>query len=103
MIRKEARRVLAAAEGKSGSDGGGGDEDTASAAVEDAGFRLEAAGLHAQRSWFELSLWQFGRRNVQGCARAPFTCGLLGGMPEATQTTVGDIKFSLMKPGTVVR
>ena len=49
------------------------------------------------------SLWAFGRRYKKNCKRTPFTCGLLEQMTEATGTTVGDIKFSLMQPGTVVR
>ena len=42
------------------------------------------------------SLWAFGRRYKKNCKRTPFTCGLLEQMTEATGTTVGDIKFSLM-------
>eukprot|EP01050_Picozoa_sp_SAG11_P037368 SAG11_NODE_14705_length_602_cov_1.540755_2_plen_128_part_01 len=30
-------------------------------------FQVERAGLHAQRSWWELSLWAFGRRNDENC------------------------------------
>ena len=94
MIRKEAKRILKAAQR----------DDLNDTAVADAsGFALEGAGLHAQRSWHEYSLWAFGRQDEKHCSRAPFTCGLLDDMPEATRTTVGDIKFSLMQPGTIVR
>lgn len=94
MIRKEANRILKAAQR----------DDLNDTAVADAsGFALEGAGLHAQRSWHEYSLWAFGKKDTKHCRRTPFTCDLLERMPEATRTTVGDIKFSLMQPGTIVR
>ena len=93
-IRKEARRIL-----KTGQEDG----RNATAVAAASGFALEGAGVHYQRSWHEFSLWAFGRQKVDNCKRTPFTCGLLANMAEATRTTVGDIKFSLMQPGTVVR
>ena len=98
MIRKEARRILAA--GKASAEGSARHGGAVAAA---AGFALEGAGLHFQRSWHEFGLWAFGREDTAHCERAPFTCGLLRKMIGATGTTVGDIKFSLMQPGTVVR
>jgi aspartate beta-hydroxylase len=44
-----------------------------------------------------------GKRHLQNCKSAPFTCNLFASMPEVASTTVGDVKFSLMQPGTIVR
>ena len=48
MIRKEARRILAA--GKASAEGSARHGGAVAAA---AGFALEGAGLHFQRSWHE--------------------------------------------------
>jgi len=80
MIRKEVRRLMVASATAASQQSNGlqpaGNAAADGAAVgggggleEGAGFRLEAAGLHAQRSWFELSLWAFGKRVESGCAR----------------------------------
>ena len=51
----------------------------------------------------EFVLMQNGKRHAKNCKEAPYTCGLLGSMPEISTTAIGDVKFSLMQPGTVVR
>lgn len=49
-------------------------------------------------------LWSAGRQNQEHCRKTPITCGLLASMPEITGGTVqGEVKFSLMQPGTIVR
>ena len=42
-----------------------------------------------------------GKRHAKNCQKASYTCELLGSMPELS--TAGDVKFSLMQPGTIVR
>ena len=44
-----------------------------------------------------------GNRHSKNCQKAPYTCELLGSMPEISATAIGDVKFSLMQPGTIVR
>ena len=93
MIRKEARRILAA--GKASAEGSARHGGAVAAA---AGFALEGAGLHFQRSWHEFGLWAFGREDSAHCERAPFTCGLLRKMIGATRTTVGVSRHSYRWP-----
>ena len=96
-IRDEAARLLRAGREHAGGSASG------SEAASAAGFAHERQGLHSTTSWQEYWLWANGRQDKGNCEDAPFTCGLLASMPEATRTTVGDCKLSLMQPGTVVR
>eukprot|EP01043_Picozoa_sp_COSAG02_P047284 COSAG02_NODE_4515_length_5274_cov_5.708986_1_plen_132_part_00 len=44
-----------------------------------------------------------GKHHTKNCQKAPYTCELLGSMPEISTAAIGDVKFSLMQPGTIVR
>jgi aspartyl/asparaginyl beta-hydroxylase (cupin superfamily) len=51
----------------------------------------------------EFVLMNQGKRHTKNCQEAPYTCDLLGSMPEISAAAIGDVKFSLMQPGTIVR
>ena len=51
----------------------------------------------------EFVLMTQGKRHAKNCQEAPYTCDLLGSMPEISAAAIGDVKFSLMQPGTIVR
>jgi len=66
------------------------------------GFQAEAEKLQDTGDWKQLTLYQQGRRDAAGCKRAPKTCGIISEMSDATGCSRGQIKFSVMYPGTHV-
>lgn len=63
-------------------------------------FRDEGENLLRSGSWLEFELFRRGRRNVENCRQAPFTCDLIEQFPAARNCRRGQVKFSLMQPGT---
>ncbi|TRZ19394.1 hypothetical protein HGM15179_007722 [Zosterops borbonicus] len=65
-------------------------------------FLPEDENLREKGDWSQFTLWQQGRKNEKACKSVPKTCALLEGFPEATGCRRGQIKYSIMHPGTHV-
>ncbi|KAM9332112.1 aspartyl/asparaginyl beta-hydroxylase-like isoform 2-T2 [Pholidichthys leucotaenia] len=65
-------------------------------------FVPEEENLREKGEWGQFTLWQQGRKVGNACQGAPKTCALLERFPEATGCKRGQIKFSVMQPGTHV-
>ncbi|XP_054035206.1 aspartyl/asparaginyl beta-hydroxylase [Dryobates pubescens] len=65
-------------------------------------FLPEDENLREKGDWSQFTLWQQGRRNENACKSVPKTCALLERFPEATGCRRGQIKYSIMHPGTHV-
>ncbi|XP_039922240.1 aspartyl/asparaginyl beta-hydroxylase isoform X5 [Hirundo rustica] len=65
-------------------------------------FLPEDENLREKGDWSQFTLWQQGRRNENACKSVPKTCALLERFPEATGCRRGQIKYSVMHPGTHV-
>uniref|UniRef100_A0A8C7M315 Aspartate beta-hydroxylase n=1 Tax=Oncorhynchus kisutch TaxID=8019 RepID=A0A8C7M315_ONCKI len=64
-------------------------------------FVPEEENLREKGEWGQFTLWQQGKAG-ESCRSVPKTCGLLERYPEATGCKRGQIKFSVMQPGTHV-
>jgi len=69
---------------------------------EGAGWRVEAAGLHSTRSWYVLPLLVNGKPRRAACKLWPDTCAVVKKV-QAARLADGQVKVSLMLPGTRVR
>ncbi|XP_069477204.1 aspartyl/asparaginyl beta-hydroxylase isoform X4 [Ambystoma mexicanum] len=65
-------------------------------------FIPEDENLREKGDWSQYTLWQQGRKNENACKSAPKTCALLERFPESTGCRRGQIKYSVMHPGTHV-
>ncbi|XP_056679945.1 aspartyl/asparaginyl beta-hydroxylase isoform X3 [Monodelphis domestica] len=65
-------------------------------------FLPEDENLREKGDWSQFTLWQQGRKNENSCRGAPKTCALLEKFPETTGCRRGQIKYSVMHPGTHV-
>uniref|UniRef100_A0A7M4FI84 Aspartate beta-hydroxylase n=1 Tax=Crocodylus porosus TaxID=8502 RepID=A0A7M4FI84_CROPO len=65
-------------------------------------FLPEDENLREKGDWSQFTLWQQGRKNENACKGVPKTCALLEKYPEATGCRRGQIKYSIMHPGTHV-
>ncbi|XP_014015105.1 aspartyl/asparaginyl beta-hydroxylase isoform X4 [Salmo salar] len=65
-------------------------------------FVPEEENLREKGEWGQFTLWQQGKKAGEACRSVPKTCGLLERYPEATGCKRGQIKFSVMQPGTHV-
>ncbi|XP_061777409.1 aspartyl/asparaginyl beta-hydroxylase-like isoform X1 [Nerophis ophidion] len=65
-------------------------------------FVPEEENLREKGEWGQYTLWQQGRKAGDACQATPKTCSLLEKFPEATGCKRGQIKFSVMQPGTHV-
>ncbi|XP_051826097.1 aspartyl/asparaginyl beta-hydroxylase isoform X5 [Antechinus flavipes] len=65
-------------------------------------FLPEDENLREKGDWSQFTLWQQGRKNEKACRGAPKTCALLEKFPETTGCRRGQIKYSVMHPGTHV-
>ncbi|XP_022622201.1 aspartyl/asparaginyl beta-hydroxylase isoform X3 [Seriola dumerili] len=65
-------------------------------------FIPEEENLREKGEWGQYTLWQQGRKVANSCQGVPKTCSLLDRYPEATGCKRGQIKFSVMQPGTHV-
>ncbi|XP_040921583.1 aspartyl/asparaginyl beta-hydroxylase isoform X2 [Toxotes jaculatrix] len=65
-------------------------------------FVPEEENLREKGEWGQYTLWQQGRKVGNSCQGVPKTCALLERYPEATGCKRGQIKFSVMQPGTHV-
>lgn len=65
-------------------------------------FLPEDENLRETGDWGQFTLWQQGRKVASSCGSVPKTCALLERFPETTGCKRGQIKFSVMQPGTHV-
>ncbi|XP_076420039.1 aspartyl/asparaginyl beta-hydroxylase isoform X16 [Peromyscus maniculatus bairdii] len=65
-------------------------------------FLPEDENLREKGDWSQFTLWQQGRKNENACKGAPKTCALLEKFSETTGCRRGQIKYSIMHPGTHV-
>ncbi|XP_065441705.1 aspartyl/asparaginyl beta-hydroxylase isoform X30 [Chrysemys picta bellii] len=65
-------------------------------------FLPEDENLREKGDWSQFTLWQQGRKNENACKGVHKTCALLERFPEATGCRRGQIKYSVMHPGTHV-
>ncbi|XP_016520559.1 aspartyl/asparaginyl beta-hydroxylase isoform X2 [Poecilia formosa] len=65
-------------------------------------FIPEEENLREKGEWGQYTLWQQGKRVGNACQGVPKTCALMERFPEATGCKRGQIKFSVMQPGTHV-
>ncbi|XP_066536471.1 aspartyl/asparaginyl beta-hydroxylase isoform X2 [Hoplias malabaricus] len=65
-------------------------------------FLPEDENLRETGDWGQFTLWQQGRKAGISCKSVPKTCALMERYPEATSCKRGQIKYSVMQPGTHV-
>ncbi|XP_077410198.1 aspartyl/asparaginyl beta-hydroxylase isoform X2 [Vanacampus margaritifer] len=65
-------------------------------------FVPEEENLREKGEWGQYTLWQQGKKSGTSCQAVPKTCSLLERFPDATGCKRGQIKFSVMQPGTHV-
>uniref|UniRef100_A0A4W3JU17 Aspartate beta-hydroxylase n=1 Tax=Callorhinchus milii TaxID=7868 RepID=A0A4W3JU17_CALMI len=65
-------------------------------------FLPEDENLREKGNWGQFTLWQQGRKNENSCKHVPRTCALLEKFPESTGCKRGQVKYSIMQPGTHV-
>jgi hypothetical protein len=65
-------------------------------------WRLEAAGLHAERSWSQLDIMVNGEIEANAWEAWPRTCRALEALP-SLHLRNGQVKISVMDPGTYVK
>ncbi|XP_048385033.1 aspartyl/asparaginyl beta-hydroxylase isoform X4 [Stegostoma tigrinum] len=65
-------------------------------------FLPEDENLREKGDWSQFTLWQQGRRAGRSCQHVPKTCALFEKFPESTGCKRGQIKYSVMHPGTHV-
>ncbi|XP_029141378.1 aspartyl/asparaginyl beta-hydroxylase [Protobothrops mucrosquamatus] len=65
-------------------------------------FLPEDENLREKGDWSQFTLWQQGRKNENACNSVPKTCALLEHFSDATGCRRGQIKYSVMHPGTHV-
>ena len=63
-------------------------------------FPLEAENLIDQGDWRQYDLYSQGSRKKNHCKKVPKTCAIIEKMPNAVNNKRGQIKFSVMQPGT---
>lgn len=66
------------------------------------GFEPEGENLKDKGDWGQFELYRQGRMISENCAKTPKTCALIQKIPAAFTNKRGQIKFSLMRPGTHV-
>uniref|UniRef100_A0A4W4DVM8 Uncharacterized protein n=1 Tax=Electrophorus electricus TaxID=8005 RepID=A0A4W4DVM8_ELEEL len=65
-------------------------------------FLPEDENLRETGDWGQFTLWQQGRKVPSSCQSVPKTCAFMERYPETTTCKRGQIKFSVMQPGTHV-
>ncbi|XP_067630048.1 uncharacterized protein Asph isoform X2 [Eurosta solidaginis] len=69
---------------------------------EDGHFLDEAESLRDTGNWQQFELYARGQRVIKNCEKAPFTCELIEKFGAAAGCRRGQVKFSVMQPGTHV-
>lgn len=71
--------------------------------LNDGGYFInEAENLRDFGDWKQFELFTRGQKNSKNCERAAFTCKLIETFPAARSCKRGQVKFSVMHPGTHV-
>ncbi|XP_048865848.1 aspartyl/asparaginyl beta-hydroxylase isoform X2 [Brienomyrus brachyistius] len=65
-------------------------------------FLPEDENLRETGEWGQFTLWQQGRKVEKSCQSVPKTCALMERFPESTGCKRGQVKYSVMQPGTHV-
>lgn len=65
-------------------------------------FTDETENLRDKGDWKQFDLYARGRKVTKHCAKTPFTCKIIDTFPAARSCTRGQVKFSVMHPGTHV-
>lgn len=65
-------------------------------------FQSEAENLRDVGDWKQFELYARGIKNNKNCQQCPMTCKLVETLPDAVGCRRGQIKFSVMHPGTHV-
>ena len=76
------------------------DEGLALIDLKSGGFLLEDENLRESGVWNQFTLYARGRKDEKNCRKAPRTCALIDTFPEASTCSRGQVKFSVMYPGT---
>ncbi|CAH0774024.1 unnamed protein product [Bemisia tabaci] len=63
----------------------------------------EAEKLRSVGDWKQFELFARGRKIHDNCRKAPVTCGIVSSFEAASTCSRGQVKFSIMSPGTHVR
>lgn len=63
-------------------------------------FPLETENLVDKGDWRQFDLYSQGNKKKKHCAKTPKTCGIIEKMKSAVSNKRGQIKFSIMQPGT---
>ncbi|XP_032229282.1 aspartyl/asparaginyl beta-hydroxylase isoform X3 [Nematostella vectensis] len=66
------------------------------------GFIPEEENLRDTGDWKQFTLYQQGRKQVANCRKTPRTCAIMDTIPDAIGCKRGQVKFSVMLPGTHV-
>jgi aspartate beta-hydroxylase len=78
------------------------DEGLALLDLKSGGFLLEDENLRESGVWNQFTLYARGKKDEKNCRKAPKTCALIDMFPEAASCHRGQVKFSVMYPGTHV-
>ncbi|XP_019628578.1 PREDICTED: aspartyl/asparaginyl beta-hydroxylase-like [Branchiostoma belcheri] len=65
-------------------------------------FLPEEENLKNTGDWKQFTLFQRGKKQEANCKRAPETCSIISFIKDATGCTRGQVKYSIMQPGTHV-
>lgn len=65
-------------------------------------FTDESENLRDVGDWQQFELFSRGKKMVKNCQLTPFTCKIIDTFPEARFCNRGQVKFSVMHPGTHV-
>ncbi|KAF5281130.1 hypothetical protein FQR65_LT02996 [Abscondita terminalis] len=65
-------------------------------------FKMESEDLREVGDWKQFELYARGIKNVKNCEQCPRTCNLIESFPDAVGCKRGQIKFSVVQPGTHV-
>ncbi|KAK1173879.1 aspartyl/asparaginyl beta-hydroxylase-like isoform X1, partial [Acipenser oxyrinchus oxyrinchus] len=76
------------------------DEALGEMGTERALFIPEDENVIEKGEWGQFTLWQQGKKTENSCRGAPKTCALLERFSEATSCKRGQVKYSVMQPGT---
>lgn len=63
-------------------------------------FTDETENLRDKGDWKQFDLYARGRKVPKNCAKTPFTCKIIDTFPAARSCSRGQVKFSVMHPGT---
>lgn len=66
------------------------------------GFIPEEENLRERGDWRQFTIYQQGRKLSANCRKTPKTCEIMDTIPESIGCRRGQVKFSVMHPGTHV-